>query len=117
MKKLTVFFIALFSLSIVVFCDPVQGDDNSRLVEYFSSKAIPLMSASDLDRIIDEAGSRKLVLLGESSHGTSEFYSWRAKISKRLISKKKFSFIAVEGDWASIYRLNEYVKNSPGALR
>lgn len=117
MKKTTLFFIALFSLSTFVFCSPVAGDDNHRLVEYFSSKAVPLASTSDLDRIIAEAGNRKLALLGESSHGTSEFYSWRAKISKRLISEKKFSFIAVEGDWASIHRLNQYVKNAPGALK
>ncbi len=117
MKKLILFFVVLFSFSILTFCSPGQGNDSQRLADHFSPKAIPLTGASDLDRLIDEAGSRKLVLLGEASHGTSEFYSWRAQISKRLISEKRFSFIAVEGDWASIYRLNEYVKNAPGASK
>jgi erythromycin esterase len=50
------------------------------------------------------------VLLGEASHGTSEFYSWRTEITKRLISEQKFSFIAVEGDWPDCYNVNRYVK-------
>ncbi len=117
MKKLILFFVVLFSLSTLTFYSQGPGNDSQRLADYFSPKAIPLTGASGLDRLINEAGSRKLVLLGEASHGTSEFYSWRAQISKRLIIEKRFSFIAVEGDWASIYRLNEYVKNAPGASK
>jgi erythromycin esterase-like protein len=49
-------------------------------------------------------------LLGEASHGTSEFYTWRAEITKRLITEKGFSFIAVEGDWPDCYRVNRYAK-------
>jgi erythromycin esterase-like protein len=48
--------------------------------------------------------------LGEASHGTSDYYQWRAEISHRLIRDKKFSFIAVEGDWPDCYRVNRYVK-------
>lgn len=51
-----------------------------------------------------------MVLLGEASHGTSEFYTWRASISKRLIEEKGFKVIAVEGDWADAYPLNNYIK-------
>src|SRR5205807_6523189 len=50
------------------------------------------------------------VLLGEATHGTSEFYTWRTELSKRLIAAKQFSFIAVEGDWPDCYRVNRYVK-------
>ncbi len=64
----------------------------------------------NLDPILKSIGVARLVLLGEASHGTSQFYTWRAEISKRLITEKGFSFIAVEGDWASLYRLNRYVK-------
>jgi erythromycin esterase-like protein len=52
------------------------------------------------------------VLLGEASHGTHEYYTWRMKISKKLIEKKGFSFIAVEGDWPDCYKLN-HIKNYP----
>ena len=61
------------------------------------------------------SANKKLVLLGESSHGTHEFYKWRDKISRQLIEKHNFSFIAVEGDFASLYKLNQYVKNMDGA--
>src|SRR5919202_3979105 len=66
----------------------------------------------DLDPLLRETGKDNVryVLLGEASHGTSEFYSWRAEITKRLISEQKFSFIAVEGDWPDCYNVNRYVK-------
>jgi erythromycin esterase len=50
------------------------------------------------------------VLLGEASHGTSDFYKWRTEITKKLISSGQFSFIAVEGDWPDCYNVNRYVK-------
>jgi len=115
MKKITSFFIVLFSL--VIFYNPVLGNDNEHLIDFLSHKAIPLTVTADLDKIIDRAGQRQLVLLGESSHGTVEFYSLRVAITKRLISEKQFSFVAVEGDWSSIDRLNQYVKNMPSALK
>ncbi|AHM58899.1 hypothetical protein D770_03160 [Flammeovirgaceae bacterium 311] len=52
-------------------------------------------------------------MLGEASHGTHEYYSWRMQLSRRLIEEKGFSFIAVEGDWPDCYRINRYVKNYP----
>jgi erythromycin esterase-like protein len=54
-------------------------------------------------------------LLGEASHGTHEYYTWRAAISQRLIAEKGFSFIAVEGDWPDCYRVNRYVKGYAGS--
>ena len=68
-----------------------------------------------MDKLISTAANKKLVLLGEASHGTHEYYLWRDKISRRLISEQDFSFIAVEGDFASLYQLNRYVKNMKGA--
>jgi len=59
---------------------------------------------------MDAIGDARFVLLGEASHGTSEFYTWRTEISKRLIDERGFSFIAVEGDWPDCYRVNRYVK-------
>ena len=73
--------------------------------------SIEINSINDLDALIEKIGNAKYVLLGEASHGTHEYYTWRTQISKKLIEKKGFSFIAVEGDWPDCYRLNRYVKN------
>jgi erythromycin esterase len=64
----------------------------------------------DLNALLEYIGDSRYVLLGEASHGTSEFYMWRAEITKRLVSEKGFSFIAVEGDWPDCYRVNRYAK-------
>jgi erythromycin esterase len=64
----------------------------------------------DLDRLLERIGDARCVLLGEASHGTHEYYTWRTEISKRLIREKGFSFIAAEGDWPDCYRINRYVK-------
>jgi erythromycin esterase len=75
------------------------------LNEYYS-----LTNAGDLDPLIEKIGEARYVLLGEASHGTHEYYTWRAAISKRLVLESGFSFIAVEGDWPDCYKINRYVK-------
>lgn len=77
----------------------------------FEQKSIPLDGNASLDRLISAAADKELVLLGEASHGTHEYYLWRDMINRRLIEEQGFSFIAVEGDFASLYHLNRYVKN------
>lgn len=75
-----------------------------------------LSSPKDLDPLIDRIGDSRFVLLGEATHGTHEFYTWRAAITRRLIEEKGFNFIAVEGDWPECFRINQYVKGHPEAL-
>jgi erythromycin esterase len=77
--------------------------------------ARPVETAADLGPLLDLVGDSRFVLLGEATHGTSEFYTWRAEISKRLITEKGFSFIAVEGDWPDCYRVNRYARGMPEA--
>ena len=72
--------------------------------------AYPLQSKADLQPLLDRVGDARIVMLGEASHGTHEYYTWRSHISKRLIEEKGFNFIAVEGDWPDCYRLNRFVK-------
>jgi erythromycin esterase-like protein len=67
------------------------------------------------NRLIEETGQCKYVLFGEASHGTSEYYTVRSELTKRLIIEKGFRFIAVEGDWPACYTLNRYVKGYPDA--
>jgi erythromycin esterase len=62
---------------------------------------------------MERIGDSRFVLLGAASHGTAEYYEWRATLSKRLIREKGFSFIAVVGDWPDCYRVNGYVKGMP----
>jgi erythromycin esterase-like protein len=80
------------------------------LIQRVARIALPFNRPADLDRLLESVGDARYVLLGEASHGTSEYYQWRAQISERLIREKGFSFIAVEGDWPDCYRVNRYIK-------
>src|SRR5690606_23892387 len=62
------------------------------------------------DPLLERIDDAHYVLLGEASHGTHEYYTWRTEISKRLIKEKDFKFIAVEGDWPDCYKINRYIK-------
>jgi len=73
----------------------------------------PLREHDDLQELVDRIGDAHFVLLGEASHGTSEYYGWRAEISRRLIEQKGFNFVAVEGDWPDCYQVNRYVRGLP----
>src|SRR5947208_16491815 len=64
----------------------------------------------DFDSLIDLAGDALLVLLGEASHGTHEFYSTRTEITRRLIKEKGFQAVAVEADWPDAYCVDRYVR-------
>jgi erythromycin esterase len=80
------------------------------LLSALRSLARPLRSAADLDPLMERIGDARCTLLGEATHGTHEFYTWRAELSRRLIVEEGASFIAVEGDWPDCYRVNRYVK-------
>ena len=70
----------------------------------------PLENKEDLKLVLNAIDTSRIVLLGEGSHGTSEYYTWRAAISKRLIKEKGFRIIAVEGDWSDCYKVNNFIK-------
>lgn len=65
---------------------------------------------ADHDALLDLVADASLVLLGEGSHGTHDFYHERAEITKRLIAEKGFTAVAVEADWPDAYRVNRYVR-------
>jgi|SRR5690348_16186675 erythromycin esterase-like protein len=64
----------------------------------------------DYDALLDSIGDRSLVLLGEATHGTREFYRMRAELTLRLVVEQGFDAIAVEADWPDAYRLNLFVR-------
>ncbi|MER1987106.1 MAG: erythromycin esterase family protein [Solibacillus sp.] len=80
-----------------------------KLIQAISEHALPLSDAS-LNKIVEAVGDANIVMIGEASHGTSEFYTIRAELSKKLIEQKGFQLIAVEGDWPSAQAVNRYVK-------
>lgn len=67
-------------------------------------------TATDLDPLLEMIGDACIVLLGESTHGTHEFYHLRSKLTKRLILEKGFTAVAIEADWPNAYSLNRYVR-------
>src|SRR5512145_405547 len=81
------------------------------LAEAIRGAARPLTGAlDDYEPLLDRASRCRLVLIGEASHGTHEFYRERAVITKRLIAEHGFSAVAVEADWPDAYRVNRYVR-------
>ncbi|MFQ3174021.1 MAG: erythromycin esterase, partial [Flavobacterium sp.] len=60
-------------------------DNSTQIVELLKHHSSPLENLEDLDPLMDYIGDAKYVLLGEASHGTHEYYTWRAKITQRLI--------------------------------
>ncbi len=83
------------------------------MIDTLRESAVIVEEESDLDALMKQIGDASYVLLGEATHGTHEFYLWRARITQRLIQEKGFSFVGVEGDWPDCYKLNRYVKNYP----
>lgn len=69
------------------------------------------------DSLIDLVGDTSIVLIGDASHGTHEFYRERALITTRLIEEKGFNMIAVEADWPEGQQVNQYVQGGPGKAR
>jgi protein-L-isoaspartate(D-aspartate) O-methyltransferase len=76
-----------------------------------SSEKFASIDAAHLDPLLERIGDSRVVLIGEASHGTSEFYRMRARITRALIESKDFSFVAIEGDWPDAARIDNYVRH------
>jgi len=83
-------------------------------VEGLRRIAKPLDRQNVAEQIIDSVKNKRIVMLGESTHGTEEYYFWRSQISLELIKNHGFKFIAVEGDWPDAGRLNDYIQTGRG---
>ncbi|HJR40644.1 MAG TPA: erythromycin esterase family protein [Gemmatimonadaceae bacterium] len=81
------------------------------LLDLIGDAAHPLVGTPrDFDPLLERIGDARLVLLGEASHGTHEFYRIRAEITKRLIVQKGFRAVTAEADWPDAFRVNRYVR-------
>jgi protein-L-isoaspartate(D-aspartate) O-methyltransferase len=79
---------------IAAYCEPFESPETAKL-----------------DQLLARIGNAQVVLLGEASHGSSEFYRMRDRISRDLIAKKGFRFVAIEGDWPDAARVDHYVRH------
>lgn len=77
-----------------------------------SCEEFETITSADLEPLLQRIGNARVVLLGEATHGTSEFYRMRERISRELIDRKGFSFIAIEGDWPDAARIDHYVRHA-----
>ncbi len=82
-------------------------------VAAIDAAARPITGApGDYDELIDSVADANVVLIGEATHGTHEFYRHRAVITKRLIEEHGFNAVAVEADWPDAYRVNRWVQGA-----
>ncbi len=90
---------------------PTRSPEAATLAE--AARAV-VGSRGDYDGLLDLVGDRRIVLIGEASHGTQDFYRERARITRRLVDELGFNVVAVEGDWPDAYRVNRYVMGRSG---
>ena len=80
-----------------------------------TAEALPEPEDPLFARFIDRYADRRVILLGEATHGTSEFYRARASITQRLIREHGFTIVAVEADWPDASAIDRYVRHRPSA--
>lgn len=79
-------------------------------LEAIDAIARPIRGDAQIDEIAGLIGDKRIVLLGEASHGTHEFYDLRAALTRRLVAEHGFAAVAVEGDWPDALRADRYVR-------
>jgi protein-L-isoaspartate(D-aspartate) O-methyltransferase len=82
-----------------------------------AAEPIESIDAGDLGAVLERISGSRLVLLGEATHGTSEFYRMRARITQELVRTHGFRIVAVEADWPDARRVNRYVQGLPDGHR
>ena len=96
------------------------AEASPQCIEGLRRFAEPLPSPNeteDFGAFFDRFGDARVVLLGEATHGTSEFYRARAAITRRLIERHGFSIVAVEADWPDAARIDDYVRHEAARPR
>jgi protein-L-isoaspartate(D-aspartate) O-methyltransferase len=92
-----------------------SGQTIARLVAE-SAEPIDGIETVPLGSLIERIGDARVVLLGEATHGTSEFYGMRARITRELILRHGFRMVAIEGDWPDAARVDRYVRHLPASI-
>jgi len=88
------------------------------ILQAASSRAVAFKSPKDLSPLVSRLARSNIVMLGEATHGTQEFYEWRRMLTEWLIVKHGFDFVAVEGDWPSCRAIHDYgIRGAGGNAR
>jgi protein-L-isoaspartate(D-aspartate) O-methyltransferase len=87
----------------------------ARLVRETAEPFTDEIGRVDVGALVERIGDARVVLIGEATHGTSEFYALRAHITKALIRSRGFTIVAAEADWPDAARIHRYVKGLPSA--
>ena len=87
------------------------ADEAAAIVRAFCEPLPPPEEAEDFGKFFDRFADAKVVLLGEATHGTSQFYRARAAITRRLVEKHGFNIVAVEADWPDAARIDRHVRH------
>lgn len=69
---------------------------------------------ADVDGLLERIGQARIVLMGEATHGTSEFYRMRARITRELITRKGFNIVTIEGDWPDTTIIDRHIRRWRG---
>jgi len=90
---------------------PIHAHSTAALSALIRETAEPIadLESATVDAILERVGDSRVVLLGESTHGTSEFYRMRARLTRGLVERKGFDFVAIEADWPDAQRVHTYV--------
>ncbi|MBW3660593.1 MAG: protein-L-isoaspartate(D-aspartate) O-methyltransferase [Gemmatimonadetes bacterium] len=76
-----------------------------------AAEAFDSIEGASLDGLLERIGDARVVLLGEATHGTSEFYRMRARITRELVERAGFTIVAAEADWPDASRIDHYVRH------
>lgn len=95
----------------------IAKSPRSNFADALRQAAVPIGDPNDMPKLFNLIGEARIVMLGEATHGTSEFYEWRRIISEQLIRDHGFSFIAVEGDWPDCQRIHQHITIGKGSPR
>ena len=113
------FYILFFGLSCCLSFLPLYGSADTEVILpeliYDSSEHFSDIESANLDGLLERIGDSRVVLLGEASHGTAEFYDMRARITRELIEKKGFTIVAVEADWPDAQIIDDHIRNTTPA--
>ncbi|MFX0541460.1 erythromycin esterase family protein [Roseovarius sp. S4756] len=92
---------------------PTTLTKDERKVLMDAAEPLPHIEDPAFAKAFDRFGSKRVVLLGEASHGTSEFYAARAAITRRLVEEHGFSIVAIEADWPDAAMIDRHIRQKP----
>ena len=115
MKRVLPLLPMLLLLSVYAPSALAAAPEEIPLVAHLRERAQPLATEADLDPLLERAQEARLILLGDGTHGTYDFYRVRSHITQRLVETQSIAFVAIEGDWEGAAAVDRYVRHRPGA--